>query len=349
LEIDMRIPAHFAILGLLTALACSSSSGPSGSGPGGDAGPGTDSSGPKHDGSSPPQRTTTLANGTLDINYIAVDDTNVYFSEEPPGTANTFWKFPIAGGSAVKLATAVSSASILNLKGLVVVDGTLVWAEADAMVIEGVPVGGGSRKTIASVSEVDGLTSSGSDVYWADSNSFYRVPVTGGTPETISVDGGTGDPFVTDGSSIYFVSGDNEDIVSVPVSGGTPTTLVTGSGTTVDQIVVSSGTLFWSLEGGEVMSAPVSGGTGKQVLDQPNGGLGAYIAVDTSAVYVTGDGLGCAPSSYGIWTAPRGGGKGTQLVTGLFGNAIAADATNLYTFTGTCVGGGYNVVKIAKM
>ncbi len=82
-------------------------------------------------------------------------------------------------------------------------------------------------------------------------------------------------------------------------------------------------------------------------LSKSNGGLPAYIAVDASDVYVAGDGTGCAPSPFGVWSAPRAGGASKQVAMGLFGNAIVTDATSVYTFGGSCTS-GLSVVKIPK-
>jgi hypothetical protein len=346
--------AAAAALSALSALSCSSSQGASGSGAGGQPSTST-ATGSTVSGSSGTgggSAVETLFDGAgavINGNLIAVDATGVYFVETAAGSPDTVWKVPMIGGAPSRIATA-STSDYGDIDGLAVAGGTLYWSEYHANAIVAQSLSGGPPKTLAAAAQngPQNLVVDATNVYWSDgpNGSISAVPLAGGTPTTVTT-GVEPSALASDGTTLYFV-GANETIESVPiVGGGAPKTLVTSQAGMIDQLVVSSGTLFWSLEGGSVMSVPTSGGTPVAVISQGNGGLGAYLAVDAQDAYVTGDGLGCAPSPFGIWSAPRAGGASNQIAMGLFGNAIVVDATSLYTFGGSCTG-GLRVVRIPK-
>jgi hypothetical protein len=315
--------------------ASSTSGGGAGGGAGGGTGGGTG-------GSSP----TTLYNATLFNNdLIALDSTSVYVVQLNAGSPDTVMKVPIhAGGTAKQIAPATTSGGIDNIRGLAVDAESVYWVEFTGDVVMKAPIAGGSPTTLASGQAGPvAMALDASNVYWSNlqDSTIMKVPIGGGTPTMVTSATGPR-TLAVDSSNIYFSV--DTAVLAAPIGGGATTTLTPGTGV-IDQIVVDSGTLYWTVTGGAVMSMPVAGGTPKTVYAGVSSELSFSLAVDATSVYVAGDGDGCASTPFGVTSVPHGGGKGTTLVTGLFGNALAVDSASVYTFTGGCLGGGVNVVK----
>jgi hypothetical protein len=187
---------------------------------------------------------TTLASGQNNPQRIAIDATNVYWTNEgspgqgsaPSNTDGTVMQVPIGGGAPTMLA------SRQFLLGLIAVDATSVYFAVDVSpgnttmfsgAILKVPIGGGTVTTVASGQyEPGGLSVAGANVYWS-------VPYLNSTPGALLKTGSDGGPQVelastylhyqlpwtrttaVDGANVYWM--DEHAFKKMPLGGGAAT------------------------------------------------------------------------------------------------------------------------------
>lgn len=107
------------------------------------------------------------------MEFVAVDDRNVYWSATGPGVGagagGVLVRVSRSGGAAVTLAPAFPVS--------IATDGTdLFWATQSPSAIMKVPVGGGTSVTVASVNTPECIAVDDSSVYWTDGSSVQKVP-----------------------------------------------------------------------------------------------------------------------------------------------------------------------------
>lgn len=187
---------------------------------------------------------TTLAGGQNNPQRIAIDATNVYWTNEgssgqgsaPSNTDGTVMQVPIGGGA---LTTLASQQSLL---GLIAVGATSVYFAVDVSpgnttlssgAILKVPIGGGTVTTLASGQyNPGGLSVAGANVYWS-------VPYLNSTPGALLKTGSDGGSQVelastylpyqlpwtrttaVDGANVYLM--DEHAFKKVPLGGGAAT------------------------------------------------------------------------------------------------------------------------------
>lgn len=167
------------------------------------------------------------------------------------------------------------------------------------------------------------------DVYWmnlgdtAGVGAVMRVPVVGGSPETIAP---APDPvsMALDATTVYWAS-EFEGIVSkAPLGGGVAATVVARQTMgAIHSIAVDEASVYWT-SGNGVAKALLAGGS-SQTLESDDGAP-MDIAVDDTNVYWTNGFLGT------VMTAPKGGGGAATTVARAQSYPwwIAIDETNVY-------------------
>jgi hypothetical protein len=269
-----------------------------------------------------PASPTILAKGQVPTDCIAVNLTNVYWTDAYRGSVLTV---PTGGGTISTLASVpnatclaidpahiyvTSSSDVVSLplsggapttiaSGQtapwgVVADATRVyWVNyTDPGTVMSAPLSpgeGGGPVTIASGQKYPrSIAVDGTHVYWSNASptgSIVRAPLMGGAKTTIATGQGTPDKIALDSTNVYWTTLTDGTVMTIPLAGGTPTTLASGQ-TNPWGIALNGGYVYWTTYGGDVAKVPVSGGSMPSILasgqDMPEG-----IAVDTTSVYFT--------------------------------------------------------------
>jgi hypothetical protein len=125
-----------------------------------------------------------------------------------------------------------------------------------------VPVAGGSVTTLfgqigmsTTSDSVEDFWFSGSDVLFINQQSYVSVPKAGGSPTTLASLTNAFGTAVTDGTTVYFVTNQFENLAdggvtmqytlhSIPVAGGAPTSVLTFDSEPTS-LLLSGGSLYW--------------------------------------------------------------------------------------------------------
>jgi hypothetical protein len=273
---------------------------------------------------------TAIASGLSLPNFLAVDSTSVYWTDELGPTVN---KAPSGGGVATTLATSDDSFEGFG------VDATSVYWTTHSSVGK-VPLAGGTPAVVdPHPVDASGLALDASNVYFfEDGGSLVRVALQGGTPGLLaSVQ--TPQALAVDGSNLYWAqypqdgpSGVTGNVIQMPKAGGTQTVLATAH--RVGAIAVDATSVYWvDFDGDALKRVPIGGG---DTVTLATGSIGLVIALDDVSVYywiVNGD------DTVGALTkVPLAGGEPTTLVSSVQGpGPIALDATSVYWLAGTGV------------
>jgi hypothetical protein len=154
------------------------------------------------------------------VGDVAVIGTNVYFTLYGP---SSLWRVPIGGGQPTMLTsiTGEEDAMIATPTTLVIAEsGQGMNAEIVAL-----SIADGVLSTIApSNGTVSSLVSDGVDVYFSDNDGTKGVPLTGGSARTLTSQKGT---LGLAGSNVVLADGVGGNIFSIPKTGGGLATLST--------------------------------------------------------------------------------------------------------------------------
>jgi uncharacterized repeat protein (TIGR03803 family) len=295
----------------------------------------------------------TLISGVSDPTAIAVDATNLYFTDSVAGTVmkaalNGDAPSTLGSGQTTPLAIAVDATSVYWAN-----EGTTANSYTDGSIMK-VALGGGTPITLASgQSYAQTIAVDATGVYWANAGAtssdgtIMQVALDGGTPITLASGQSNSLGIAIDATSVYWVNAgttsngnlvDDGSVMKLPLGGGTPTTLASaqfGPGA----IAVDGTSVYWATTG-TVFKVPLSGGTPVTLASAQSDPW--LMAVDGTSVYWT--------NFYGgsVVKVPLDGGTVVTLASGQ-NNAegIAVDATNVYftNYDGADVGG---VLRIAK-
>ena len=141
---------------------------------------------------------TALATGVIDPNWIAVDDTNVYYN-----SSISLLTVPIGGGTPLTF-SAKSQPIAIALEGA-----NVYWVTNNQTVLTAPKTGGGMPVTLAGATAVSGpyaIAADAENVYWTNNTggTVMKVAVTGGAPITL-VTGEVGAwGIAIDANSVYF-------------------------------------------------------------------------------------------------------------------------------------------------
>ncbi len=283
-----------------------------------------------------------------DPDYIAVDETSVYWTNlvpGGPGVAGTaaIVKTPLDGGAINTVATFSE-----NGNGRIFVDSTyLYWVDDNAVPsasIMRVGKDGGTPTTVASALTVTGLTIDSANVYWSESNAtgaavvkadkVSRAPVTLVTLAALTYPGA----LAVDAANLYYSADINDGqgnhtgaLMSVPILGGTPLTLASSTETFGPfAVAVAGGSVYYVVEPyppppssrtGTLMKVPVGGGAAISLASEASAVLA--LAVDSANVYWGGPDLG-------LKSMPLRGGPQAVPAPCQFPVAITASGASLY-------------------
>jgi hypothetical protein len=185
----------------------------------------------------------TIASGQKEPIYLAVDDTNVYWS-----ASRSIKQMPKAGGTIKTIATGVAPAG-----GMAVNAKNVYWS--DSLGLLSVPIGGGTISTIYGESGF-GVVTDGTNVYWttATSGTVLKCAVAGcgGTPTTIA--SGQNEPYgiAMNATYVYWANlagGTAGTVMKADLAGTMVTTLVPTNGGAPYQVAIDSANLYFTGEG----------------------------------------------------------------------------------------------------
>jgi len=227
-----------------------------------------------------------LATGLADLNYIAVDSTQAYFSVEPASGTGPVMGVALTGGAAFTLAPSREQPN-----GVAVAGGKVYWAEQWDGSVNGavlsVPVGGGPPEVVVS-GEVgpEQLAVDSVNVYFANwdwgGTTVVQSPESPGAAQTVAT---LHRPLgvAIDSSNVYFSSiGDGGTVNQVQKGGGA--VLILAASPAAGTIASDGTNVYWSdfvLK--TVQKVPVGGGSVVTVLSGLGKPLG--IAVDGTSLY----------------------------------------------------------------
>ena len=245
---------------------------------------------------------TVLAVGQSRAEYVAVDDTSVYWTDLSAGTV---MKAPLSGGTPVTLATGQSNPAPIAVNA-----GGVYWSSYgdDRLMLS--PAGGGMPIFVLSA-PVDRLTVDRSNVYWTDNfqGTVMKVAVGSSSSYTLASGQGSPDGLAVDASNVYWADYDTGTVSKVPIGGGAPVVLVPAQGGVgLRRVAVDAASVYWT-DGGvrAVLKVPVGGGA-PLVLAAGRDDSMFDIAVDATDVYWSEKG--------GVMRVARDGGSPEVVVTG---------------------------------
>jgi len=184
------------------------------------------------------------------------------------------------------------------------------------------------------------------NVYWVQeaNGAVMKVPINGGTPQTIAAGGGGVNYIAIDGTSVYFANEYNGQVMKAPLDGdgGQTVTLATvNSGAGAAGVAVDAVSLYWTnLDYGTVEAVPIGGGSATTLASGLTSPI--LITLDAQNVYVPcGDG-----TIHAIPKAGGDGGAGNVIVSGQGADSIsgiAVDSQHVYWSNNAADGGIFEV------
>jgi hypothetical protein len=277
-----------------------------------------------------------LASGEVNPRSVAVDATNVYWTDfavngsagaesGPQAFSGSIVTVPLGGGTPTTLQTGRD-------KPLqIAVDDTFVyWAEGGTDLIA-MPKGGGAPVTVSSIEEY-GIVTDSNHVYWTTGPDVMQGAGSGGGQVQLAGGQAGGNGIACDGTNVYWVTtmGTPNQVVSVPIAGGTITTLATTA--PGGSIAVNSTTVFWTVAGA-VLSVPIAGGAVTTIASArttPDDVPDTLVADDDWVYWSTVYGQDFGIKVGYLYKAPAGGGSVTTLSSGTLPSGLALDSNNLY-------------------
>lgn len=189
--------------------------------------------------------------------------------------------------------------------------------------------------TLASGFMANALAVDSSSVYWVDSASLRKVPLSGGMVTTLSSAGGNAYPnqIAVSAGTVYWPTGTS--ILATPAAGGTTTTLASGQ-SNATSVATDGVDLYWFGSNG-IFKQYLSGGTPVSLAAATPAGADA-IAVDASNVYWLD-----ASGGSSLLSVPIGGGQVSTMASNLGGTqnfvwGLALDSQRIYWSATSSIG-----------
>jgi hypothetical protein len=220
----------------------------------------------------------TLAMGGEWLRAIAIDDSNVYWTDYYGGLVS---KVPKAGGNPVVLASQQEKAI-----GIAVDDTNVYWSNATGIMKVG--KAGGTPEMIAYQQPgPQAIAVDRSSVYWGGSGSIYKVALTGGTPVVVGT-GGDAISMAVDDTNVYALIGDI--VTQVPLAGG-PSFELGRADTFARAITIDKDAVYLAYLSYETAGGPANGAVvkfaigGGSAMTLASAQAASAVAVDGTYVY----------------------------------------------------------------
>lgn len=247
---------------------------------------------------------TPLATGLGGVNEVAVDNANLYWTEESGTGAGAIQSVPKTGGAVTVLASGLPAGSTYDVfapRGLTLDANYVYWGEiTGGGAIRRVPKGGGQVLDIGrGEGGVNWLTLDSAQTYFyfnGGSAGYYRRPLGGGATDTLATAVGSNivGGIALDASSVYWVDLVNPgSVFRVPIAGGSPVYLVTNLNNP-HNVAIDNSYIYYGFSAGPGLGAvyqlPKAGGTATALpYCRPQGVEGPqWIAVDSASVFFIG-------------------------------------------------------------
>ncbi len=298
---------------------------------------------------------TGIATGTNPV-QLAVDDANVYFTDEGNGTVDVA---PKGGGSVVKLASGVPSPYGIALGGSFVYftnQGTLAKGYTDGSVLKvfiGVSDAGAGTPLATGRQQPQSIVTDGTSVYWiepgaTDDGAILSCPLTGcpsNKPNVITNVLALPYGLALDSDNVYVTTSGGSQVLSVSKATGKTKVLVDMQNEPAG-ITAQNGKVYWVTTGdGLVNALPADGGEVFYVAATMGNPIG--IAADSVNVYWSDSNPNPVTTFGPVDSCPVGGCPPANPVTlvGLTQTAtyIAIDSTYVYW-----IGMGGQILRVAK-
>lgn len=255
---------------------------------------GADARGP--DGGPPPRpcqltAPTRLFSGGKEIQFVALDDTTVYWSDFALGTIGAV---PKAGGSARVVAGPGGSPS-----GLTVADGTVYWTEFAADTVASAPASGEGAVTNLATHQ-DGaydVTASGGVLYWTNFRGCTVASLAGGASAQLDHAKQPFTSIVSTDSLVFWISFERKSIERYEIASHARSTLVHGGAYPPSAIATDGARVYFGAASPTdvtIGAVPAAGGEPTTLYTapcQPDGGVVgeclASLATDGASVYFT--------------------------------------------------------------
>lgn len=285
---------------------------------------------------------TTLASNQDHPSAILVDDTNLYWIDEPPslGGAPGIFALPLAGGSLNTLVPHSASAFTMDLNNLYYTFGSFYQIPkkggTEVTIVGGNSLGG---STFAPFAPIFGLAVDAQNAYFIDQTTvaksslgtnsnffpFFTVPP-GCQPFSILLDD-TNVYWTETGSGTNGCTGGRVMSLAKTSTSGGPSTVIASGLKFPAGLAMDSTNLYWANNGdGTIMMAPKAGGPPTTLASGQTFPFGIY--VDSQNVYWTNQGTSTGGT---IMKVPIGGGAPTVVASGQnFPMAITGDQQHIY-------------------
>lgn len=250
----------------------------------------------------PPPSPSTFAHDAHVSGEIVAAAGSVYWVDRGSDVVDSIHAMPVAGGAAASVYTAPSSTSPA-IEDLASDGANLYWLEVALAggkyhsQVKAMPVHGGTARVLADANTALFLVAvNGSYVYFSDVDSLERVPVGGGTTETVTSASTIASWAMAASSAGACWAAPGTNTVSCePAGASAPVTIATGQNN-VQAVAIAGSNVYWSTvdspENGNgngnatkasLFSAPIAGGTARLLTSDATDVVA--IAADADAVY----------------------------------------------------------------
>ena len=226
----------------------------------------------------------TLASGLLATGAFVINGSNIAVAEgsfvEDFGQVVAL---PRTGGATTPLLTGISTAS-----PPLAVDASNAYV-ADGWRVKKVPLSGSGVATVQveGNDSIEDVAQEGGYIYWLEGGAIRvikRMPVGGGSVETLASTSEFVEQIATDSSAVYWVEG-YDTIQRVANSGGTVSTVASGLAAVSDLLSDGSHVYFSEQDAGRIRRVPVGGGTIDLLTGQPLQFSWIALASDADNIY----------------------------------------------------------------
>jgi hypothetical protein len=297
-----------------------------------DARPDASDGGPRPCKKAPPG-ITILGKVSGDVSFVAVDDSQAYWTDKGAGMVNAV---PLAGGSTTVLATGQAGVDRIAL------DAAHVYFSTNDSVLRVLKDGSAPPVTLAQDPFPVGIAVDAARIYWTSyqfDGSIMTCSLAACMPEVLAANQAYPDTIVIDGVNAYWTNhahSDRGQVVQMPLQGGPIVSLTTGQVYPLAVVADTASVYFSDSFSGpsatsSIVKAPIDGGSPEVTL-QAQLTDPRFMAIDETRVY-------WADATDGtVMATPKGGGTAVTIASGQSGAlSVAVDDCNVYWATTSVV------------